>query len=69
MMSETDLHGLTLEQLKSLKARIEDAIRAGIRAQRLGKAPAPQPGSGQDAPPPPPIDLVRERDAWLASRK
>lgn len=63
------LLSMSLNELRALKARIEDAIRAGIRAQKAGTQ-----GHGQaPAPATPPAvtvsDLERERDAWLSARK
>jgi len=64
------LRKLTLEELRALKSEIEDAIRAGIRAQRLAKTPAARPAQAEDAPAPiTQTDLERERDAWLSSRR
>jgi hypothetical protein len=69
-VTDEQLRQMSLVDLRLLKARIEDAIRAGIRAQKQAKAPA-APGADAAAssePRPAPIDLERERDAWLSRR-
>lgn len=76
-MDETILRTLTLPELRTLRQDIEATIRAKLRAQRLAKDPAQsQPGDGpgeagkqQATANVSLLDLERERDAWIASRK
>ena len=60
-MDDAQLKSLTVKELLELQAEVELAIRAAIRAKRE-KKPAV-------AAAPKKIDLERERDAWLSSRK
>lgn len=65
-MTDAELDRLTVKELRVLNTRIEDAIRAQIRAKRLGM-PAMADAAGQHQQKS--IDLEKERDAWLASRR
>lgn len=56
-MDNAELEKLTLEELRQLKLRIEEAIRASIRNSKKPVDAAQ------------PIDLEQARDAWLKSRK
>lgn len=75
-MEETALREMSLPELRALRQDIEATIRAKLRAQRLAKEPASaQPGANateakpQVSPNVTLLDLERERDAWIASRK
>lgn len=62
-----ELEAMTLAELRDLKARVDDAIRAQIRAQRLSKE---RPSADTAAKPAlTPDDLVRQRDAWLSNKQ
>lgn len=65
-MDDAELERLSVKELQALINRIDDAIRASIRAKRLAKLGVIE----QPAAPAPAatIDLERERDAWLAAR-
>lgn len=65
-MNDTELDKLTVKELRALMTRIEDAIRAGIRAKTTAKT---QLGTPAEKPVAAAIDLERERDAWLMSRR
>lgn len=65
IVNDAELAKLTSKELQDLQARIEDAIRAAIRAKNMAKIPAPKPAA--DAPKV--IDLERERDAWLMAKR
>lgn len=66
-MSDAELEKLTVRELRELMSRVEDAIRAGIRAKTTAKA---QIGLSAEKPSAPVmVDLERERDAWLMSRR
>ena len=56
-MTDAQLEKLTVKELTELRAEIEVAIRAAIRAKNSSKL-------GRDK-----IDLERERDAWLAAKR
>lgn len=65
-MTDADLENLTVQDLRDLRARVDDAIRAQIaRSRPTAMATA----SGASAPAPSIIDLERERDAWQARRR
>ena len=66
IVNDAELERLTVKELQALKLRVDDAIRASIRAKRLAKmAPAQAAVAPDDAPK---LDLERERDAWLSAR-
>ncbi len=65
-MNDTELDKLTVKELRALMSRIEDAIRAGIRAKTSAKS---QIGAPAEKPAAPVFDLERERDAWLMTRR
>ena len=65
-MNDAELDKLTVRELRELMTRIEDAIRAGIRAKTSARAQIGVPIEKSAAPM---IDLERERDAWLMSRR
>ena len=56
-MNDAQLEKLTVKELTELRAEIEVAIRAAIRAKNSSKL-------GRDK-----IDLERERDAWLSTKR
>ena len=62
-----ELEVMTLAELRDLKARVDDAIRAQIRAQRLSKERVVT--ATEAKPAQTPDDLVRERDAWLSNKQ
>ena len=64
-MDELLLDKLSVQELRELKDSIDAAIRAVIRARRETKAKSP----GTAAPTPIRIDLERERDEWIATRR
>ena len=64
-MLDSELQSLSSQELKDLKAKIEDAIRAEIRKRNTKDVPVPP----ARAPTKSEGDLARERDAWLAKRK
>lgn len=57
-MKDSDLEKMTLDELRDLKTRIEDSIRAAIRNKRQAVAPV----TAQV------IDLEQSRDAWLKAK-
>ena len=63
-MDDAQLEKLTVNELQDLKAQIDLAIRAVIRASR-----APKPDEQVKAAEPVKFDLERERDAWLLAKK
>jgi hypothetical protein len=69
-MTDTQLSELSLLELQDLQAKLHVAIRKAIRDQqeamaaRYRRAPQSNVPSQQAEP----VDLLRERDAWLASR-
>ena len=65
-MDEAALERMSVKELRELKDRIDDAIRAYIVKQRVEREGVRTP-DGQSAPVP--IDLEAERDAWAARRK
>ena len=67
-MDDTQLEKLTVNELRELNGQIESAIRAAIRAKRLGGMPAMSVGGGVAAAPVM-IDLERECDAWLSAKR
>ena len=67
IVDDTDLEQLSIAELEALKANIENAVRAIIRAKRLAKMPLPPPETVQ--PKPPVNDLESARDAWLDSKR
>ena len=63
---DAKLHELSSTELRQLKERIEEAIRAAIRAKRLGAAAsvsAKVPAAAAKR------DLEAEARAWIARRK
>jgi hypothetical protein len=65
-MTDADLENLTVQDLRELRARVDDAIRAQIARSR----PTPMMSAATlAAPAPSVIDLERERDAWQARRR
>lgn len=65
-MTDADLENLTVQDLRELRARVDDAIRAQIaRSRPTTMATA----SGATVAAPSIIDLERERDAWQARRR
>ncbi len=65
-MTDADLENLTVQDLRDLRARVDDAIRAQIaRSRPTAMATVP----GASAAPPSVVDLERERDAWQARRR
>jgi hypothetical protein len=71
IVNDADLERLTVKELRELMARIETAIRAGIRAKMTAKTQTQtQPTlATEKAAPSAIIDLERERDMWLMSRR
>lgn len=67
-MDDSELAKLTVKELRALNERIELAIRAAIRAKQADKR-ATGVAHPAVAAAPTVIDLERERDAWLASRR
>ncbi len=65
-MTDADLENLTVQDLRELRARVDDAIRAQIARSRPS---AMMSGASVAAPAPSVIDLERERDAWQARRR
>ncbi len=65
-MTDSDLETLTVQDLRELRARVDDAIRAQIARSR---PTAMTSTAGLAAPAPSVIDLERERDAWQARRR
>lgn len=65
-MYDCDLDSMTVQELKELRDRIDNAIRAEIAKDRVQRESRKLPA---EAAPPPAIDLERERDAWAARRK
>lgn len=68
-MNDADLERLTVKELRELMARIETAIRAGIRAKMTAKTQTQPTLAAEKAAPSAVIDLERERDMWLMSRR
>lgn len=60
-MKQSELERMSSKELRSLKDRIDAAIRASIARSRAPVAAEPAQ--------PPTIDLERERDAWQARKK
>ena len=67
MQDLADLHLDTMSttELQELKAEVHVAIRAAIRLRSELKSKLPEPAKMTPAK----VDLERERDAWIASRK
>jgi|LNFM01.1.fsa_nt_gb hypothetical protein len=66
-MTDADLESLTVQDLRELRGRVDDAIRAQIARSRPTTTMVTASSSG--APAPSVIDLERERDAWQARRR
>jgi hypothetical protein len=64
-VDDFQLDKLSSQELRDLKAQIDDAIRAVIRQRAALKTSAAVPV----AAPAPKIDLERERDLWMAQRR
>jgi hypothetical protein len=64
-LDDAQLDKLTVKELQDLRANIDLAIRAVIRASRVGKTADPIVGPAD----PIKIDLERERDAWLSAKR
>ncbi len=60
-MSDVELAGMSVEELRALKDQVDDAIRVAIRRSR----PSPVPATAVAVPT---IDLEQERDAWKARK-
>lgn len=56
---------MSLQELRDLKQRIDNAIRAAIASKRLAGATT---GAATAAAAPTAIDLEKERDRWIARR-
>ena len=56
---------LTSRELSELRAEVETAIRAAIRAKQAKTVASPSPTTT----PAPKMDLERERDAWLSAKQ
>lgn len=68
-VEDAELYSMSVKQLEELRAQVEVAIRAAIRAKQAGKQqPALQTQAAAAAPANKVIDLERERDAWLRAR-
>jgi hypothetical protein len=63
-MTDAELENMTVEDLRALRDKVDDAIRAQIAKSRSASAP-----HASGAPAPTVIDLERERDAWQARRR
>jgi hypothetical protein len=64
-VDEIELDKLSVKELRELKDHIELAIRAMIRQRHTSKAELASPV----ALAPVKVDLERERDAWMATRR
>ena len=64
-MDDLNIDALSVSELRELKANIELAIRAAIRARNTPKVMS----NPAKAAPAKFIDLASERDAWMARRK
>lgn len=63
-LTDLELEKMSVKELQDLKDQVHVAIRAQIRKRAEMKAAPPAPKAA-----PVPLDLERERDAWMASRK
>ena len=61
-MSDAELAGMSVDELRALKDKVDEAIRASIRRSR----PSPVPVTSVE--PHETIDLEQERDAWKARK-
>ncbi len=70
-MTDTQLSELSLRELQDLQAELHVAIRKAIRAQQEAMATRYRPGQPTVASPhqPKAMNLLHERDAWLARKK
>lgn len=66
-MTDAELESMTVQDLRDLKQRVDEAIRSQIAKSRMA-APAARSMTVADQPPAV-IDLERERDAWQARRR
>jgi hypothetical protein len=62
-MKLSELEAMSSRDLRALRERIEQQIRAAIARDKTAKTAAPTPA------PQPMMDLERERDLWQARRK
>ena len=62
---------MTVKELQALRDKIDTNIRAAIRAKREGKMAGPPMlnHEREEMTPSSKMDLERERDAWLSSRR
>lgn len=65
-MTDADLESLTVQDLRELRARVDDAIRAQIARSRPAAMVS---AASLAAAAPSVVDLERERDAWQARRR
>lgn len=65
-MTDADLESLTVQDLRELRARVDDAIRAQIARSRPTTMAST---ASLAAAAPSVVDLERERDAWQARRR
>ena len=69
-VTDDQLEKLTVKELQELKDRIDLAVRAVIRAKRVGNGEAVETANRKaETPEPVKIDLERERDAWLLAKR
>lgn len=69
-MTNGELQKLSSRELHALHARIDEAIRAAIRAKQAAKSSGGPVATGQGAQNEVgSLNLEQERDAWLAARK
>lgn len=67
---DVNLETMSVQELQELHAQIHIAIRAQIREKNARMSGTPMTASASAASAPlPSINLERERDAWLASRR
>jgi hypothetical protein len=64
IVDDSELDRLTIAELEALKLRVEDTVRAKIRAKRLAKMPPPALVAVA-----PKMDLEQARDAWMNGRR
>lgn len=63
-METTELSTMSVKELRALRTRVDDAIRAQIAKMKVEA----QAKAAPTAPASEPIDLERERDLWKARR-
>ncbi len=63
-MDECELDSMTVQELRELRERIDDAIRAEIARERKARTTKDDPAPKVET-----IDLELERDAWAARRR